>query len=154
MTMSSKTVGGWVFVVASAMLWSLAAYLAIRAKGSGNLHVYSLAVGFVALVLSAHAVLYILFAGRKERNRADLLRNGRRVEAEIVKIGRRGQRTAWRIKARHRDPRSGHETVFKSDLLRSNPEGEFRVGDRIAVYVDARHPSRYWVETGRASEHL
>lgn len=49
-----------------------------------------------------------------------------------------------------RDPRSGNETVFRSALPRSRPEGELRVGDRIAVYVDARHPSRHWVATGRA----
>lgn len=152
--MTSKTSGSSIFLVTSALLWGLTGYLLLRAKESTDFYTFSLVTGFTALILSLHTILYILFAGRKERKRTYFLQHGRPVEAEIIKVGRRGKWTAWRIKARYRDLQSGNETIFKSDILRSDPTAKFRVGDRILVYLHPKDPGQYWMETEFQSEYL
>lgn len=152
--MTSKTVGSLVFLIMSVLLWGLTSYFSLRAEESENFHTYTLVAGFTAFILSLHTVLYILFAGRKKRNRDYFLQHGRPVEAEIIKVGRRGKRTAWRIKARYRDLHSGKEVIFKSDILRSNPSAKFSVGDKIVVYLHPQNPSQYWMDTNIGSEYL
>ena len=101
-----------------------------------------------------HTLLYVGLAGRKPRDRAYYLQHGRPVDAVVTKVDKRGQRTAWRIKARYRDPRSGEEARFKSELLRANPGHRIRVGDSIRVYLDPERPNRYWMDTGTDAEYL
>lgn len=150
--MTKRTVGAWVFAIASVALWSLTLYLALASPGVKSSYVQ--ATGFVALILTLHTVLYILFSGRKDRRRDYFLRVGEPIETEITDIKKRGKRTAWRIKSKHVDKRTGTEVVFRSEILRRNPSKKFQVGDVIVVY---RHPTRteeYWMETGIGSEYL
>lgn len=152
--MTTKIRGTVFFAIVSLLLWGLAAYLLSRSAGSGDLRTFGLAAAFVALVLSMHTVLFYLFADRKRDRREFFLRHGRRVDAQIVKVGRRGWRTAWRIKASYRDPRSGKLMTARSEILRANPARKFSVGDTIAVYLHPRDIKRYWMETGIDSEYL
>ncbi len=152
--MSKKTTGTVFFAVASLLLWGLAAYLGLRAGESAERRVFALAAAFAALVLSAHTVLYALFADRKAREHDWLRAHGRPVDAEIVKVGRRGRRSAWRIKARWLDHATGQETVFKSEILRASPRARFRPGDRIRVYLHPTEPRRYWMDAGIDGEYL
>lgn len=152
--MNTKTVGTLVFAVLSALAWGLTVYLMGRSGESGTLRTLAFAAGFTATVLTLHTALYALLADRKALDGDWFRRHGKPVEAEIVKIGKRGRRTAWRVKARHRDRRSGAETVFKSDILRSNPARRLRVGDKVRVYLHPTDSRRYWMDVGVESEYL
>ena len=105
-------------------------------------------------VTSPQAFEGLRLAGRKPRDRAYYLQHGRPVDAVVTKVDKRGQRTAWRIKARYRDPRSGEGARFKSELLRANPGHRIRVGDSIRVYRDPERPNRYWMDSGTDAEYL
>ena len=150
----SNTTGAWFFAGLSVLAWLLTAYLAARAGESAQLRTFAWAAGFLAGVLSVHTLLYVGLAGRKPRDRAYYLQHGRPVDAVVTKVDKRGQRTAWRIKARYRDPRSGEEARFKSELLRANPGHRIRVGDSIRVYLDPERPNRHWMDTGTDAEYL
>ena len=150
--MNRKTVGGVLFALMSALLWGLTAWLGGRSGESETLSTLALAAGFVAVILTLHTVLYAMFANRKAVNGDWFREHGKPVEAEIIKIDRRGHRSAWRIKARYVDSRRGTGTVFKSDILRANPGKKFQVGDRITVYPHPSGSQRYWMDVGIASE--
>lgn len=150
--MSKKTTGTVFFAVASLLLWGLAAYLGLRAGESAERRVFALAAAFAALVLSAHTVLYALFADRKAREHDWLRAHGRPVDAEIVKVGRRGRRSAWRIKAVAQ--LRGRPVTFRSDILRADPSRRWRVGDTITVFLDPANPRRYWMDVGVDAEGL
>ena len=152
--MNKKTVGGVLFALMSALLWGLTGWLGSRSGESRTLFTFSLAAGFVAAILTLHTVLYTMFANRKALDGGWFREHGKPVEAEIIKIDRRGHRSAWRIKARHVDSRRGTGTVFKSDILRANPDKRFHVGDRITVYLHPSSPQRYWMDVGVAGEYL
>ncbi len=152
--MNRKTIGTAVFAVLSALAWGLTAYLMGRSGESGTLRTFGLAAGFAAAMLTLHTVLYAVFADRKALDGDWFRRHGKPVDAEITKVGRRGHRTAWRVKARHLDRRSGVETVFKSDILRSNPGRRVGVGDTVRVYLHPTNPRRYWMDIGVESENL
>lgn len=152
--MKRNTTGTSAFVFASILLWGVTAYLLSRHGGSPMLHTFGLATGFVAFVLTLHTILYAMLGNRKALEADWFRRHGRPVEAEIIHIGRRGRRSAWRVKARCVDRASGKETVFKSDILRSNPGRKLAVGGRIVVHLHPTDPRRYWMDVGVASEYL
>lgn len=152
--MNKRTAGIVTFSVGSVALWALAFYLLANAGASKDLRTYGLAAGFAALMLTLHTILFAIFADRKALTAQWFQRHGKPIEAEVVKVGRRGHRSAWRIKARHRDPRSGAEASFKSDLLRVNPDRKFQPGDKITVYLHPTDSRRYWVDTGLPSKYL
>ncbi|MCC6196550.1 MAG: hypothetical protein IT518_19015 [Burkholderiales bacterium] len=147
----TKRTGAWVFAVASMVSWGFTVYLAFASEAKAP---YVRAMGFVALVLTLHTVLYILFSGRKSRKRDYFLRYGEPIETEITDIKRRGRRTAWRVKSQHFDKRLGKKSVFKSEILRRNPSRKFQVGDTVMVYLHPARPGQYWMETGIESEYL
>ena len=152
--MNKKTLGIVTFCILSLLLWGLTAYLAEGMEASRDRRVFAYAAGFCALVLSAHTVLFALFGDRKERERDWLRSHGRRIDAVVTKVGRRGRRAAWRIKARGVDPRSGEELSFRSDILDANPGARFPLGSTIPVYLDPRNPKRYWVDAGIRTQYL
>lgn len=152
--MNKKTIGSLIFAVLSALLWGLTIYLLGRSGESRTLHTFGLAAGFTASILTLHTILYAVFANRKTLEGDWFRRHGKPMEAEIIKISRYGYHMAWRVKARHLDRKGGRETIFKSDILRSNPNAKFSIGDTIRVY---RHPTdsrRYWMDVGLPSKYL
>lgn len=151
--MTKKTAGTLTFTLLSVLLWGLAAYLISRSGQSRTLHTFGLSAGFVASVLTLHTILHALFANRKALEGDWFRRHGKPVEAEVIKVGRRGYRTAWRIRARQLNPKSGNDVIFKSDILRSNPGAKFSVGDRIVVYLHPTDTRRYWMDVGVRSEY-
>lgn len=150
--MPKRTVGALVFVAASVALWSLTIYLSLASPAAGAPYVR--AAGFVALILTLHTVLYVLFSGRKSRRRDYFLQHGKPLETRIATIKRRGPRTAWRVTSTYVDRRTGREVVFKSDILRRNPSRRLQIGDTVMVYLHPTKADQYWMETGIEGEYL
>ncbi len=146
--MSSKTTALLCLCALSLALWALCAWLAMAAQGHPGLSIWSWAAGWTAAIASLHTVLYALLAGRKEQQAQQLRAHGRRLQAEVTRIERRGTRQSWRVRARWRDPLSGREQQFKSALLRHNPTAHWQPGDPIVVYVHPQQSSLYWMDTG------
>lgn len=151
--MGKQAAGRRFFILLSVVLWALTAWLLLGADQSDGSRILALACGFVALVASAHALLYAKYGERKSRNADWFRQHGTPVQATIVKIGKRGRRTAWRIKAQGRD-RQGNVFVYKSEILRANPGRRYQTGDAITVYLDPADANRYWMDTGIGSEYL
>ncbi len=141
------------FIVLSLGLWLLCFWLLAGSDGSKQREIFGWAAGFTALMATFHTLLFSRYGQRKAKTAAWFREQGRPLQAEVVKISRRGHRSAWRIKARHVDAR-GNETTYKSELLNFNPERTLQVGDPITVYLDPTDRQRYWVDSGIDSENL
>lgn len=151
--MTPKAAGTLVFGILSALGWLLTAYLASRAGASARASMFAWAAGFVALVLTLHTLLYALLADRKARDADWLRRHGLAVQAEVVKIGRRGK--GWRVQALAVVPTgTAAPTVFKSDILRADPRPRLAVGDHIQVHLHPTDRRRYWMAIGTESKYL
>jgi hypothetical protein len=152
--MNKKIAGGLIFALLSVLFWGLAAWLLGRSDEAQIFYTLGLAAGFAAIILTMHTVLYMLYADRKALSGDWYRQHGKLVTAEIIKISRRGHRTAWRIKARHVDSQNGQTMLFKSDILRSNPAPKLGIGDPIMVYLHPTDSRRYWMDVGINSEYL
>lgn len=93
--MKKKTVGGVLFALLSALLWGLTGWLAGRSGEARAFFTFSLAAGSVAAILTPHTVLYTMFANRKALDGDWFREHDKPVQAEIIKIDRRGHRLGW-----------------------------------------------------------
>ena len=101
----------------------------------------------------AYGVISSNLADRKARDADWLRRHGRAVQAEVVKIGRRGK--GWRVQALAVAPTgTAAPTVFKSDILRADPRPRLAVGDHIQVHLHPTDRRRYWMAIGTESKYL
>lgn len=141
------------FIVLSLVLWLLCLWLLAGDDGGREREIFGWSVGFMALMATTHALLFAKYGQRKALEADWLRRNGRPLQAEVVKISRSGHHSEWRIKARCVDAR-GNVTRYKSHLLNGNPGKKFRIGDPITVYVDPADPKRYWMDSGIEAENL
>ena len=108
-------------------------------------------LGFSGLLLVPSA----LFFGRGRRSRrlaARLEREGRRIEAQVIDIGRftpglfarltRPLGFSWTIRAQWLDPRSNRIHIFDSDPLPYDPRAQIK-GETVGVLIDPGNPKRY-----------
>ncbi|MCC6596853.1 MAG: DUF3592 domain-containing protein [Rhodanobacteraceae bacterium] len=150
--LDSTPKGRWLLVALSAALWLLAGALAMRSDPDGSLRGWVGGALFTAGVATLAAALYWTFGQRKAIRAAWLRAHGRPLAAQVSKVGRRGRRSAWRIKAVAQ--LRGRPVTFRSDILRADPSRRWRVGDTITVFLDPANPRRYWMDVGVDAEGL
>ncbi len=107
--------------------------------------------GFSGLLL-VPSFVFFRRGRRSDRLAARLEREGHRIEARIIDIGRftpglfarltRPMGFSWTIRAQWVDPTSNRVHIFDSDPLPYDPRAHIK-GDTIGVLIDPRNPKRH-----------
>ena len=106
-----------------------------------------LILGLIGLVFGTVGIGHWLWHLARLRLEGWLVRNGQRVNAEVVDVTlgrarRRGRRSRWRIVAQWMDPLTRRVHVFKSGTLGFDPEPYLK-GVTVPVLIDPKNPRRY-----------
>ena len=85
----------------------------------------------------------------KERKKQELVQFGKKVDATITKLipyWRVDDQQWYRIEAMYMDD------VFLSEMIVANANNEWKVWDKVDVYLDCGDNSRYWMDTDSVFE--
>jgi hypothetical protein len=104
----------------------------------------AVAPGGITLLLGVLAFVMLIFANKKL---AWLLRNGRRISADFVRVAiyNRDESERYYVVCQWINPDTNQTHQFTSDALRADPS-KLVAGKKIEVVMDPARPKRYFVD--------
>ncbi len=129
--------------------------LYVEKENPENAHVKSLIylgpiiVSGIGAIFFIIAIILIIIFLRKKKHRSDLISNGNKVYAEITGgivdySTRINGRNPYRLNCEVLDIYSGQKIIYSSGQVLDSPENY--VGRQVAVYVDKKDNSKYYVD--------
>lgn len=141
-----SVLGKFLRALAYLVVGAFVIYMTADVHDKTLLMIIRVTVGLVVAFGLYGVVSFVFFKDRNE----ELMKNGWKIGAKYQDVNLiSGDESSWYIiKLTGRNPATGEELTFKSEILFFNPQNKIKENQIFTVYVDKKNPKKYCFEEG------